>query len=755
MFALLLFACAPSKVEPPPSETGRTPHSGRDSGPDTGGDTADSGEPGLRVVWAGWPTPRVASGPTMSHTVTQDVNGDGLLDLLGCRDRLYWALQPGGPWLEEGAWAAPWQRGADLGEVCLDLDIADVDGDGDSDALATMDGSGELLWFVNEGGSFGAGAALATGLVANATLAVGDFDGDGRVDLAAAPWVLWSEGGGTFTAARMPCGRSAWRLGALALLEGGRSALSCGAEQWVADPGRSWVEVPVDDDCQGRGIDQGPGRVGDMDGDGHADTVIDGVVLCRGDGQGGLTGWARLFEPTDTAWISQMVDVDDDGDLDLVVNDESAGVADLRLFAGDGVGFTEIDQLWLPHSLHQGGGALWQDLDADGSADLLAWDAHSRDFALYRSDGAGFLGPQVVELPGLEDGEVTAVDLDGDARPELVALSADAAWVGWPDGLGGFTWGEPTPLPAAHRSYLARGGVDLDGDGDEELWSPYPRPLVLDWDGAALGVSELNLTVTVATARVWTPDLDGDGDSELVLENVAEALGDLDGDGREEDPEAVRVGGLGEGLPTVWTDLIAEVGVGVVLALTATADLDGDGLSDLTLVDAAGVSVWGWDGERLVERTRSELAWAATAPALDTRRGLGAADADGDGDVDLWLALSGEDAVLLLLNDGAGGFVLGDRTPAPAEMVDTSTLRLEPLLDGALQAWAVDEATAHVRSWREQDGTWTALPVATPAFVGGVTVRDLDTDGAAELVGAIDDRVFVYPGTVEEVTGGP
>lgn len=749
LWAFALLGCWPDK-EPggsPVDSAGDSP-GGHSADPPDSADSADSAVEVCTVTaWAGWPTPRVAGMPLTAKVVAGDLNGDGLVDLVGCRERLFWSLNPGSDWIEDGAWVGAWQRSEELGGFCTDLELVDLDADGLPEVVAVLDEVAALVAYPFDGAAFGAGVTLATGLRDLATVAVGDFDGDGTMDLAAAPWVLWGEGSWAYTQADPPCAGSWERaFGALPLVEDGRSVLRCSAGWFLADPGRAWAQRPSDPSCVGEPSDQGPTRVGDLDGDGAADALLGGVELCLGDGTGALAWGGRLFEPSDTSWVSALADADGDGWLDAVVHDESAGQADLRLFTGGATGLAEAGALYLPHSLHQEGGALWQDLDGDGAADLLAWDGHSDAGYLFRPEGGGFAGPGVWEPEGLADGGATAADLDGDGVPELVAVGVSAAWVGWSDGARGYTWTGPHALPERHRVYAVHSAGDLDGDGAEELVLPYPGPWVLDWDG--VGFVATALAVGGGSPRVWSPDLDGDGEAELVLENVGYARGDLDGDPELEDPEQILIFGLGGGVE-LWLDHVSAVGMGVALALHAGSDLDGDGQQDLVLVDAAGVRVWSGHSGGLAPAVSSEVAWASGASVLEGRRGLGAADADGDGDLDLWLALPGEDAVQVLENDGAGGFTLGPRWTAPAEMVDDPALLLERLAGDTPSGWVDEPDQGWAPSWRPVDGAYAALPLATPNLGSPGTALDLDGDGAADLLGVMDGRVSVTWGTAE------
>ncbi|RMH21343.1 MAG: VCBS repeat-containing protein [Acidobacteria bacterium] len=100
------------------------------------------------------------------------------------------------------------------------------------------------------------------------------------------------------------------------------------------------------------------------------------------------------------------------------------------------------------------------DLDGDGNADVVALNAHGEVWALL-GDGTGGVARELSpELPSPEEGcegyDVHLVDLDGDARPEVIA-----AFAGEPQGFSGvpglFTQG-------------------CKGQGRIRAWKAVPRP---------------------------------------------------------------------------------------------------------------------------------------------------------------------------------------------------------------------------------------------------------------------------------------
>ena len=173
------------------------------------------GEPPRAVIWARNPGPGDEQGrPWPRHFVTDsceipssqhyvrlvDVNGDGRLDALhGTNGKDGWF----GFWLQGADPRQPWEQHAlpGPGRKATNLDAADLDGDGALDPVGA-EGHGLGIWW------FAAPdyrpARIDETLESPHCLALGDYDGDGRTDVASCGYisrkvaVFFNRGGGTF-----------------------------------------------------------------------------------------------------------------------------------------------------------------------------------------------------------------------------------------------------------------------------------------------------------------------------------------------------------------------------------------------------------------------------------------------------------------------------------------------------------------------------------------------------------------------------
>ncbi|MBN9340706.1 MAG: IPTL-CTERM sorting domain-containing protein, partial [Comamonadaceae bacterium] len=307
---------------------------------------------------------------------------------------------------------------------------------------------------------------------------------------------------------------------------------------------------------------------------------------------------------------------------------------------------------------------------------------------------AQFAAAQTLQLAGGTVRALAAQDMDGDGRPDLLALEAprpELALLTAQDG-GGFgpvQWlplGVVIPAALAPGDYLGQGWTDmlapiggearlaLNLGAGHMLAHPaivdgYYEPLVahdMDGDGrddvAARSGSNAVLLHSLGGGRFAPPQVAG---SLPGLRFVA--AGDFDGDGHADlalisDQGAVRVlPGLPQGgFGTPWDGSLGVAGISNMVAPPRVADLDGDGRDDLAVaVSANGLSTLavlrGQPGGGLaapVQIASGEGPMIGTEVPLD----LAVADFNGDGHPDA-AVLNGNGAtysVAILRGQGDG-----------------------------------------------------------------------------------------------------
>ncbi|MGH2746871.1 MAG: FG-GAP repeat domain-containing protein [Actinomycetota bacterium] len=275
------------------------------------------------------------------------------------------------------------------GEAPQHFTVGDFDGDGDLDvAVAGADGIFPLL------GQLGPAFVLVPGMPTSApsglgppgAIAAGDVTGDGRPNVvtvhpdddAIASW--WGH-------------QNAWGMSALMF------------------PAASAPSAVV---------------LADLDGDGKLDVATansasNEVAVLVGNGNGTFGSPARFPAGTAPRDIAPG-DLDGDGFVDLVT--ANSGSNDVSILLGNGDGTFE-PAVHVPVGMSPSGTAIG-DLDGDGFVDLVTANSGSNDVSILLGNGDGTFDPAVHFQVGPFPRSLALADLDGDGKDDLaVATSGD------------------------------------------------------------------------------------------------------------------------------------------------------------------------------------------------------------------------------------------------------------------------------------------------------------------------------------------
>ncbi len=208
-----------------------------------------------------------------------------------------------------------------------------------------------------------------------------------------------------------------------------------------------------------------PMGLGDLSGDGHADLVvrlIGGVAVWMADGAGGFVS-DGVVDVSSTANRALVDDVDRDGSADLVM--WSPGLPVLEIAYRDGAGFTTACSPPLESSVF-----VVADTDADAYLDVAM--VESSRIRVYEGSATRCAWAEVTQNAGAETAlaagvtALFAADLDGDGAQDLVGQGSDGVYF-WPalltGGLPDGRFGAPRQLTTGAPSWLTMS--DADGDG--------------------------------------------------------------------------------------------------------------------------------------------------------------------------------------------------------------------------------------------------------------------------------------------------
>lgn len=311
--------------------------------------------------------------------------------------------------------------------------VGDFNGDGKQDIATANSAASNVSVILGDGaGGFGAPATFAVGTQPQA-LAVGDFDGDGKQDLAVANSgtnnvsILFGNGSGGFSAG-----------GNVDVIGANPSSVAVGdfnndAKQDLvtADFGGVGATVLLGDGNGGFGMATSPVMggapravaVGDFNNDGNQDIVTandnsNDVALRLGNGAGGF-GSAATFAVGSKPASVVVGDFNNDGKQDLAT--ANSGTNNLSTLMGDGAGNFVV-------TVAVGNGATPSsiavgDFNGDGNQDLATTNSGGNNVSIFLGDGAGGFGVATNFAAGTQPRHAAVADFNGDGKQDLAVAN--------------------------------------------------------------------------------------------------------------------------------------------------------------------------------------------------------------------------------------------------------------------------------------------------------------------------------------------
>jgi len=489
--------------------------------------------------------------------------------------------------------------------------VGDFNGDGHLDLAVAESGISRVGVLLGNGaGAFGPVVDYSPGAV---SLAVGDFNGDGHLDLVTSSpgsvSVLLGQGDGTFTASPNP----------------GSYATGDISTGLAPDYTRGQQLV-----------------VGDFNGDGLLDAAAinqtaSSIGVLLGNGSGGF-GPARTYPAGNGPAALTVGDFNGDGHPDLAVSATSrfGGVyyhaVIVLLNSGDGI-FTPGQTLATdatPISLVAG------DVNGDGILDLAVMNRDSANVSvrLGRGDGSFEDAPRYASGP--RPVALAASDLNGDGALDLIAANRgdDTVSVYLNQGHSEGTVRADASYPVGHDpSAIATGDVNGDGHPDvvvADAGSNDVRVLLGMGDGTF--APAVSYAVGRAPSSVVLADVNGDGHPDVVV-----------ADAGSNDVRVLLGRGDGTFAPAV------SYAVGRAPSALVSADFNGDGHPDLAVTDTGSNDV-----RVLLGHGDGTFAPAVSYAVGNYPVALAAGDLNGDGHPDLAVANTADGSVSILLGQGDG-----------------------------------------------------------------------------------------------------
>jgi uncharacterized repeat protein (TIGR01451 family) len=635
--------------------------------------------------------------PVAGPVLMEDFNGDGIRDLVSSQ-------LPSTPiFLSATSFNIDSLNGGSI------LAVGDFNGDGKVDLVGSGDGTNLLIFLGKGDGTFfppttiaitppnSPGSLLSYGI---AYVATGDFNGDGKTDLA----VVWS-GSGYHIA---PLASST-----LDILIGNGDGTFQAPIQSILGP--VWSRALL---------------VGDINGDGKPDLVIDlynpidgsnYIFVYPGNGDGTFQAPTYFPSSVDMAPL-ELRDLNGDKKADLVLVGGQNSIS-IRLGNGDGTFQTPVDYA-------VGGGpsfVLAQDLNGDGKLDLAVANSQYNTVSILIGNGNGTFQAATSYPVGRSPQFIVAGDLNGDGKTDLaVANSSFDVSILLGSGNGTFQSSVSYAVTGYALRQIALADFNGDGKTDIAVATSGGNIAILYGNGDGTFRAVRNYPANVAPQVIAAADFNRDGKLDLAIANhYQNRISIL----------------LGTGVGTFQPP--ASYAAGNSPASLVVGDFNRDGNPDIAVANDTDntVSILLGNGDGTFQPpVNYAVGSSPQAVALG--------DFNGDGKIDVVVANNGSDNISVLLGNGNGTFqpaqnqgvgpkpyalAVGDFNGDGKNDVAVATVRpLSPPFNNQPIGY-VDILLGNGNGSFTASGSYSITPIGY-SFPSSIAVADFNGDGKLDLV---------------------
>ena len=588
-------------------------------------------------------------GLTLAPLAAIDLNGDGKADVAGVVNNTVFVYIDNG----DGTFApgVPYNLGASQGSPAL-IVFGDFNGDSKTDIAVLTEGApGQEFVFLGKGdGTFQSSPFISTGVDDPMSVVLGDFNGDGKLDIATSTLATNSStqvatafrqsgnGDGTFQAPTAVCagpysggGPENIALATADLTGNGKLDLVLTADLIGVYLGNGDGTFSSNPEYYQPMLAGGAGiAIADFNLDGKPDVAADGEILL-GDGDGKLKGPPTLLlpHPADVAVVGAFVKSGAPG----VAAISNGSVNTLYVLTNDGTGTLSLAN---SYTLPQPSYAMATgDLNRDGNLDLVVTgvDQSSQNwsYTVLLGNGDGSFQAPVLYQQSIQAiaSTIVVADFNNDGKLDLAMPVGNSVAVLL--GKGDGTFSAPVLFFDGDANSIV--SADFNGDGILDIAAGGSSGLAILLGNGNGTFQAATFPYTSGFGPAVATDLNGDGKIDVV--------------GNDAGIQVL----LGNGNGT-FNALTPFGNYGANGFSTAVADVNGDGNLDLISEGGIGSSVndgiYLGNGDGTFDTSEVPIPYNYP-PHSPTTAGVQAADMNGDGKPDLVIE-SPVSTVFVLLN---------------------------------------------------------------------------------------------------------
>ena len=223
-----------------------------------------------------------------------------------------------------------------------------------------------------------------------------------------------------------------------------------------------------------------------------ANNADNDIAVMLGDGQGGFSSAAKsVFPCGPSPYPLAAADVNEDGNIDILVPNSKPDLGTMTVLLGDGKGgFAQSTSspIKIPAPARDVYYVALADLNGDGHVDVLLDGNHDDCASILLGDGRGNFkpAPQSPLRMGNRGWNLAVLDYDHDGTLDLISVNEKDVRIHWGDGHG---WFKPNPLviPSGGNGCWKMATGDLNEDGFLDVVTP--------------NVESQNLTILLGTKK--------------------------------------------------------------------------------------------------------------------------------------------------------------------------------------------------------------------------------------------------------------